>query len=45
MKNIRQRLQMTFFEIFDFKVLYFLKMCPISVGSVHNVGRSEDDII
>ena len=24
-----------------FKVLYFLKMCPIFVGSVHNFGKSE----
>ena len=28
-----------------FKVLYLLKMCPISVGSVHNFGKSDDDII
>ena len=26
-------------------VLYFLKMCPIFVGSVHNFGRSDGDII
>ena len=30
---------------FDFKVFYLLKMCPIFVGSVHNFGKSEDDII
>ena len=36
---------MTFFEIFDFKVLYLLKMCPIVVGSVHNFGKSDDDNI
>ena len=32
-----------FFEIFEtliFKVLYFLKMCPIFVGSFHNFCRS-----
>jgi hypothetical protein len=28
-----------------FKVLCFLKMCPIFVSSVHNFGRSDDDII
>ena len=28
-----------------FKILYFLKMCPIFVGSVHNFGRSDGDII
>ena len=27
------------------KVLYLLKMCPIFVGSVHNFGKSDDDII
>ena len=33
------------FEIFDFKIPYFLKLCPIFVGSVHNFGRSDDDKI
>jgi hypothetical protein len=33
------------FEIFDFKILYFLKLCPIFVGSVHNFGRSDNDKI
>ena len=28
-----------------FEILYFLKMCPIFVGSVHNFGKSGDDII
>ena len=28
-----------------FKVLYLLKMCPISVGSVHNFGKSDNDIL
>ena len=28
-----------------FKVLCFLKMHPIFVGSVHNFGRSDDDMI
>ena len=36
---------MNFFENFDFKVLYLVKMCPIFVGSVHNFGKSDDDII
>ena len=36
---------MKLFENFDFKVLYLLKMCPIFVGSVHNFGKSDDDII
>ena len=26
-------------------VFYLLKMCPIFVGSVHNFGKSDDDII
>jgi hypothetical protein len=28
-----------------FKVLSLLKMCPIFVGSVHNFGKSDDDVI
>ena len=28
-----------------FKILYFQKMCPIFVGSVHNFGRSVGDIL
>jgi hypothetical protein len=28
-----------------FKVLYFLKLCPIFVGSVHNFGKSDADKI
>ena len=28
-----------------FKALCLLKMCPIFVGSVHNFGKSDDDII
>ena len=36
---------MKFFENFDFKVLCFLKMYPIFVGSFHNFGRSDDDMI
>ena len=27
------------------KVHYLPKICPIFVGSVHNFGKSEDDII
>ena len=30
---------MKFFENFDFKVLYLLKMSPIFVGPVHNFGK------
>ena len=47
-KNIllgHQLILMKFFENFDFKVLYLLKMCPIFVGSVHNFGKSDNDII
>ena len=36
---------MNFFENFDLKVHYFLKMGPIFVDSVHNFGKSDDDII
>ena len=36
---------LSFLENYDFKILYFLKMCPIFLGSVHNFGRSEGDII
>ena len=33
-------------SIRDFRVLHFIKMCPIFVvGSVHNFGWYEDDII
>ena len=32
-------------EYLIFKVLYLPKMCPIFVGSVHNYGKSDDDII
>ena len=28
-----------------FKVLYFLKICPFFVNSVHNFGKSDDNII
>ena len=33
-----------FLKILFSKILYFLKMCPIFVGSVHNFGRSDSDI-
>jgi hypothetical protein len=33
------------FEILIFKILSFLKLCPIFVGSVHNFGMSDDDKI
>ena len=45
MKNIQlgdQLLLKIFFENFDFKILYFLKLCPIFVGSVHYFGKSDD---
>ena len=48
MKNIGledQILLKNVFEIFDFKILYFLKLCPIFVGSVQNFGRSDADKI
>ena len=34
-----------FFVTLILKVLYLLKMCLIFVGSVHNFGESDDDII
>ena len=41
-----QLLLKSFVENFDFNVLYFLKMYPIFVDSVHNFDRSDDsDII
>ena len=36
---------MKFPEKLIFMLLYLLKMCPIFVGSVHNFGNSDDDII
>ena len=48
LKNIGlgdQLLLMKFLKTLIFNVLYLLKMCPIFVGSVHNFGKSEDDII
>ena len=42
-KNIRLGDQ--FLQILIFKVLCFLKKGPIFVGSVHNFGRSEDDML
>ena len=32
-----------FLKFLIFKILYFLKLCPIFVGSVHNFGRSESE--
>ena len=43
MKNLVKDLKIRFDLIF--KVLYLLKRCPIFVCSVHNSGKSEDDII
>ena len=31
--------------IFKVSYLFFLKMCPIFVASVHNFGRSDNNII
>ena len=48
MKNIRlgdELLLKYVFENLIFKILYFLKLCPIFVDSVHNFGRSDDDKI
>ena len=28
-----------------FKILHFLKLCPIFVGSVHDFGKSDDEKI
>ena len=36
---------MKFFENFDFWITFFLRMCPIFVSSVHNFGKSDNDII
>ena len=33
-----------FLKIQIFEVLYFLRICPIFVGCVHNFGRSDRDI-
>ena len=30
-------------ENFDYTILYFLKLCPIFVGSVHNFGKSDNN--
>ena len=46
LKNIGlgdQLLLKNLLKILIFKILYFLKLCPIFVGSVHNCGKSEDD--
>ena len=41
-----QLLLMKIFQTFDFELCtLFTKMCPNFVGSVHNFGKSEDDII
>ena len=36
---------MIFLKKVTFKVLYLLKMCQIFVSSVHNFGKSDNDII
>ena len=40
-----QILSKMFLKFLIFKILYFLKLCPICVGSVPNFGRSDDDRI
>ena len=48
LKNIGpgdQLLKRIFLKILIFKILYFLKISPIFVGSAHNFGRSDGDII
>ena len=48
MKNIQlgdQLLLQMFLKFMVFKILYFLKLCPIFVGSVHNFGSTDDDKI
>ena len=46
-KNIRLLgfLLMKSFKIFDYQSTFFLKVCPMFVGSVNNFGRSDDDMI
>ena len=34
-----------FLKILIFKILYFLKLCPIFFSSVHNFGKSDNDKI
>ena len=38
MNNLLEHLKILILII---KILYFLKMCPIFVGSVHSLGRSD----
>ena len=48
MNNLVKDLKiLSFKDLFQYLKLVesFQKMCPIFVGSVHNVGKSEDDII
>ena len=40
-----RKLVENFLKTLIFKVLYLLKVCPIFVGSIHNFGKSDDDII
>ena len=35
---------MKFFENIIFKILYLYNICPNFIGSVHNFGKSNDDI-
>ena len=49
MKNVRLGdqllLKKMFWKILIFKILYFLRLCPIFVGSVHNFSKSDNDKI
>ena len=38
-----QLLLKNFLKISIFKILYFLKLCPILVGSVYNFGMSDNE--
>ena len=42
--GLGDQLKKMFLKILIFKILYFLRMCPIFVGSVHHFDRSENII-
>ena len=43
--KIRTFIHFAILKSLIFEVLYFLKICPIFFGSVHNFDRSDNDII
>ena len=46
MNNLLEHLKILIFKVILIsKILYFLKMCPIFVGSVHNFDSPDDDMI